>query len=71
MHIAVAPFPGGKAITGHDVHFHVAGQQVVTGMHAITEDLIYKKAAVDAFAHQTAIQIGEDRQYGVNIATAD
>ena len=68
MEVAVAQFPVGKFITGRRFHFHIGGEQVITGVRAGPRRLGQKEFGIKAFAQQTSIMVAEGNDDGVDIA---
>ncbi len=71
MEIAVAAFPTREAVARHGVHLHVAGEQVVASVVAVTDRVLHEEMAGDALAHQAAIHVGEDGENGFDLAGFD
>jgi len=71
VEIAIAGLPAGVLIAGDDIHFHITGQQVVAGVHAIVGHMIHKEVAGDPLAHQTAVHIWKNRQHRFYLAALD
>ncbi len=68
VQVAVARLPAREGVAGRGVHLHVAGQQVVAGVHAVGGDLVQEEAAVDALADQAPVEIRERRDHRVDAA---
>ena len=59
VNVAVTLFPVRERVTGDGFHFHVSRQQVVATVRTVFGDLLEKKTGIDAFADQSAIEIGD------------
>ena len=68
VHVAEALFPVGKGVAFNHVHFHVNCQQVIAGVHAVLGGVVEEKVGRDPLAHQSAVEIGEHRQHGFDLA---
>ena len=71
VEIAIAGLPAGVLVAGDDIHLHIAGQQVVAGVHAIVGHMIHEEVAGDPLAHQAAVHIRENRQHRLDLAALD
>ena len=69
--VAKAGLPTGVAVTFDDIHLHVAGEQVVTGMHAARRHLLEEVRSGEALSHQAAVHVREHRQHGLDLALVD
>jgi len=66
VEVAVAEFPVGEAVAGDGLHFGVGGEEVVAGVGAMGGDVIEEEGGVEAFAHESAVVIGEGGDDGFN-----
>ena len=64
--VAVALFPVGELVSVDRFHFHVDRQQVVAAMCTVTDGVFEKEAGVESFSDQSAIEICEADQDGVD-----
>ena len=66
VHVTVALLPVGELVSGDRFHFHVDGEQVVTAVSALLDDLFEKEARVEPLSGQAAVEVGEADQHGVD-----
>ena len=71
MNVAVAPLPVGEGVAFDDVHLHIHGQQIIADVHAAVGSLLEEERAGYAFAHESAIEVGEDDEDRVYLTSFD
>jgi hypothetical protein len=71
VEVAVAGLPARVFVAGDDVHLHVAGEQVVAGVHAAVGHLLQEIRPHDPLAHEAAVHVGEDGEHGLDLAALD
>ena len=69
--IAVAACPVGQPITGHGLHLHVDGEQVVAAVCAVTCGSLQKELGVESLAHLPSVEVGEAEQHRVDLPILD
>ncbi len=68
MKVAVAFLPVREVVARNRLHLHVDGQQIVAGVGPRLDDLRDEVFGLEAFAHQAAVNVGEDCQNRVNFS---
>ena len=68
VHVTVAPFPVGEFVSADRFHLHVDRQQVVAAVRTVVGDLFQEETRVEPLAGQSAVEIGETDQHGVDRA---
>jgi len=69
--IAVAFRPRGEGVAGDGIHLHVAGQQVIAGVHPVRDHLVDEEPADEALADQAPVHVGKRRDDGVDLIVGD
>ena len=65
--VAVAFRPRREGVAGHRIHFYVAGEEVIAGMHAVFQDFIDEEASDQTFADQSSIHVRKRGDDGVDL----
>ena len=65
-HVAVPGLPIGEAVPGERLHVHVDGEEVVTGLDPVLEDVIEEESARHPLAYGTPLHVGERHHHGVD-----
>jgi hypothetical protein len=69
--VAVALLPGGVLVAREDVHVDIDRQQVVAGLDRTVDHMVEEVVPRHPFAHEPSLKVGEDDEYGVDVARAD
>jgi hypothetical protein len=69
--VPVAALPVGHLVARHRLHLHVEREQVVAALDAVVDDVVEEVLALDAFAEQPPLHVGEGGDDGVDRAVLD